>query len=220
MTRHVYDESWQICLSDHLQALPIGGRKCGQFFKTIPLLNDFILDTPEDQTILDVGCGYNLNKIYYPERQIHGIDKTLEADTYGWLEEVDLTQIDFQHAIAINSIHAGHCDVVLGRIRQVYNALPVGARFLFTVNNLGEVNGFRSLRDYAWDQEFDVEYKYIRTQESKQQMREQALQIMEGIVTNPEAKPLEIDEILEQLWHFIEKDNYYGLLRVIIKKNR
>jgi SAM-dependent methyltransferase len=219
MTKHVYDESWQIVVSNRLQLTHIQGRKHGDFFKTIRLVDDFILDTPHNQTILDVGCGYNLNKIYYPERQIHGIDITLEADTFGWLEEVDLTQINFQHAIAINSIHFGSDDDVLERIRTIYNALPVGGKFLFTINNLGKSNGFKSLRDYAWDQEFDVEYKYIRTQQHKQEMREQSRQVIEKNARYNSAIQ-DIAEIQEKIENFIEYDFFHGLLRVIIKKNR
>ena len=52
--KFVYEESWQIAVSNRLQLTHIQGRKHGDFFKTIRLIDDFILDTPHNLSLIHI----------------------------------------------------------------------------------------------------------------------------------------------------------------------
>jgi len=210
MSRCVYDETWQIVLSDIQQENPQYGRKSVPFFKTLKFVDDFIKSIPTDECILDMGCGLNLFKIHYPEWNIYGIDKTLEADQWGYLEEVDLNSLDYKHAMAINSIHFEEKDKILDRINKIYNGLPLGGYFMFTLNaiviNMNPGLAFDFFCNYNWESIDNVVYKSVRTPEDKENMKTK----VENMFAND----------LKSVINVIDNDWLYGTIRIILQKTR
>ena len=122
--RFAYDDSWQIEWAEKLHNNVATGRKYTPCFNTIKMLDNFIHSIPKNERILDIGCGYNQVKIWYPEWNIYGVDKTLEADMYGFSEDIDYNSMHYKHALAINSIHFQKKEQILSRIANIYNGLP------------------------------------------------------------------------------------------------
>lgn len=223
MARFAYNDTWEIVLSDRMAKIR-AGRKSYPYFKTIKFVDNFLKSLPKEKTLLDVGCGYNPFKIHYPEYNITGFDKTIEADLWGYVNDIDLKALPYENAMAINSIHFNKKEDIQERIIKIYEGLPRNGQFLFTLNDFGEDNDYPYWEKFNWESLDKVLYKYIRTNEMKNQMRRDAEKILKGdpifqkwLLDN---KDYTEEYILEKLNQVIKQDHVYGTIRVILQKTR
>ena len=199
----IYNETWKFLVRQfgytarHPQIQP---------FYMIDTLNDFIQSC--DDTILDIGCGdFNL-KWAYPDKKWYGIDKTIEADAWGYPGEDAWDELEhYKYGVAINSIHHGDIE------RNLVTALEKVDKLYVTINDNHDINVWK-FQDH-WDKFGKVEY-FWHGQKST------TIQEMAGYMQNDTLyqhrfkQDTSIDDIKHVSNNGILNDPYYGVVRVII----
>lgn len=225
--RFAYEDSWQIEWAEKLHNNVATGRKYTPCFNTIKMLDNFIHSIPKNERILDIGCGHNQVKIWYPEWDIYGVDKTLEADMHGFSEDIDYNKMHYKHALAINSIHFQKKEQILSRIANIYNGLPKSGYFMFTINDFGEDNDYNYFYNYDWNTVDKVVGYYRRTPEMKKQMikdflnyRNNDLAYLDYIRDKKLEKTRNEITDLNLVKTIIDRDYFYGCLRIILQKTK
>lgn len=132
--KRVYNQTWQM----FLRLMHYTNRRPDyQPYFTIKMIDDFLNDWSPADTI-DWGCGENNHKLLYGNHII-GIDRTIEADIYGYPKDV-WKQIPKAKAIlAVNSMHFS-LDVYGDVERAMDEKLQDGGEILLTLNNTGHAS--------------------------------------------------------------------------------
>lgn len=197
----IYDETWKFLVRQfgltarHTQFNP---------FYIIDTLDVFIQSA--DDTILDIGCGdFNL-KCAYPHKKWIGVDKTLEADIWGYPSEGALHWTHkFKYGVAINSLHHGNIKKNIEIATKHVNNLYV---------TLNEVKNIDEWKDKTYWEQFGKVKMFWHGQKSE------TVQQMTEYVQNDSMYASRWEPEQEHVNHVaqngIHTDPYYGVVRVII----
>lgn len=169
-------------------------------------LQDFLNETSDP--VLDMGCGENNLKLFYPN--IHGVDRTLEADTYSFVGEQPFLDLPkYKYGVAVNSIHWGdihsNIDLVLQKCKRVWISL----------NENHPIEDFKLIE--TWKQHGEVEYFWHgQKPETKELIREHLdNDHMYHYIAKRDGRTLDAD--VETVYNnTVINDPYFGVVRVIV----
>jgi len=199
----IYNETWKFLVkqfgytSRHPQINP---------FYMIDTLHDFIQSC--DDTILDIGCGdFNL-KWAYPDKKWYGIDKTIEADAWGYPGEEAWNELEhYKYGVAINSIHHGDLE------SNLIAALEKVDKLYVTINENKDIDVWK-FQEY-WSRFGKVEY-FWHGQKSTTIQQMSAYMQNDTMYKDRFKQDISLDHIKHVSNNGILKDPYYGVVRVII----
>ena len=221
-----YEDTWQILVSNLIR--PADTPR----LQTLKVIDDFVRQTKLRDRILDVGCGNNLYKSYYPDWDIYGVDKTFEADTFGFVEDFDLTKFGAKKIIAINSLGYGEPEDVERKILQVYGSLPINGKVLITLNNYPQKEYGNNHPTYDWWENYDfkgidkVVYHHVKTPKVKADLIDRISNSLKRDEEWQEHKrrtkiKTSDDSYAKDIWtKSVTTDNRYGILRVILQRTK
>ena len=203
-----YDDTWQF----YVRQLEFTSRR-GDFvpYFVNRSLYDFLNQT-NHQSVLDIGCGENNLKLFYPN--VHGIDCTLEADTYAFIgdqEYLDLPQYDF--GVAVNSLHWGDIH------RNIELAMSKCRCMWISLNENHPIEEFKNVD--TWSQHGDVKYFWHG---QKQETRELIRNHLENDhlyhhLAQQQNRTLDADT--DKVYtNTVDRDPYFGVVRVIIERKQ
>ena len=159
------------------------------------------IDTP----IIDIGCGENNLKLYYPT--ITGIDKTLESDIFGFIGGDAWDKLPtYNNGIAINSLHWGDIE------NNITMALKKCSRVFITLNENQNIDKWKTIDN--WKALGKVEYFWHgQDLNTKQEIREFLQNNHLYHYLHPDKLEYHTDKIFSES---VMKDPFYGVVRVII----
>jgi hypothetical protein len=170
-------------------------------------LYDFLNAT--DDTVLDVGCGENNLKLFWPNK-IHGVDRTLEADTHAFITDDNFALLPkFKYGVAVNSLHFGDIE------KNIALALTKCQKMWISLNNNQDITTF--LDSNYWEQFGKVEYFWYGGNSNTQQVVKSHLENDINYVWRVKQRNGNIDEDVQYICdHSVLHDPYYGIVRAII----
>jgi hypothetical protein len=160
------------------------------------------IETP----ILDIGCGENNLKLYYPTK-ITGIDKTLESDVFGFIGDDAWDKLPaYNNGIAINSLHWGDIE------NNITTALKKCSRMFITLNENQNIDKWKTVD--AWKELGNVEYFWHgQNPDTKQEIYE----FLQNDHLYNYLHPDKLEYHAERVFlESVMKDPFYGVVRVII----
>ena len=206
-----YDDTWQF----YVRQLQFTSRRSDfvPYFINSSLFN-FLNETKISDTlsksVLDIGCGENNLKLFYPN--IHGIDRTLEADTYTFIDDTEylhLPQYDF--GVAVNSLHWGdiHNNIKL--------ALTKCQCMWISLNENHPIEEFKN--EDTWNQFGDVKYFWHGQKEETREVIRNHLDNDHLYHYQAQQQNRTLDTDTDTVYkNTVEHDPYYGVVRVIIQR--
>ena len=205
MIKH-YDDTWQFYIRQ-LQFTSRRGDYMPYFMNTS--LYNFIECC--DDSILDIGCGENNLKLFYPN--IHGVDRTLEADTFAYVNDKAFEDLQkFNYGIAVNSLHFGNIHENLER------ALSKCDKMWISFNENQPIDEWKNIE--TWKQYGDVEYFWHGQKEDTREEIYTHLANDQLYSYLAELNNRTIDQDVETVYqNTVYRDPFFGVVRVIIKRN-
>jgi hypothetical protein len=201
----VYDDTWQFFLrrSDQYTA-----RRADYVPYCInKSLYDFL--NSADDKILDIGCGENNLKLFWPTK-IHGVDRTLEADTYAHVADDEFTSLPkFKYGVAVNSLHFGDIE------RNITLALTKCQKIWISLNNNQDISRFEDAT--FWNQFGKVEYFWCGLHSNTPEKIKAYLENDMSYSWRVQNRNGNIDEDVQYICkHTVFHDPYYGVIRAVI----
>lgn len=201
-----YDDTWQFYIRQ-LQFTSRRGDYMPYFMNTS--LYNFIESC--DDTILDIGCGENNLKLFYPN--IHGVDRTLEADTFAYVDDEEFTTLEeFKYGIAVNSLHFGNIH------KNLEHALSKCNKMWISFNENQPIGEWKNIE--TWQQYGNVEYfwhgqKEDTRHEIYRHLKDDQLYWYLAELNNRTIEQ-DVDTVYQNTVH---RDPFFGVVRVIIERN-
>jgi hypothetical protein len=140
-----YDETWKFYIRLKELTARRGDYKPYYINST---LYDFLKSTNNNPT-LDIGCGENNLQLFFPN--IHGMDKTIEADTFSFITDTEFLELpEYEYGVAVNSLHWEdiHANIEL--------ALSKCKRMWISLNENQPIDDFKKIE--TWEKYGTVEY--------------------------------------------------------------
>lgn len=201
-----YDETWQMYV--RLTELT-----CRRPDVKPLMINKTLLDFLEDnksRSILDMGCGENNLSMYYPN--IHGLDRTIEADTYGFVSDIVFDLLpEFECGIAVNSLHWGDIESNIERSMSKCKTMWI------SLNENHPIDEFKSVD--KWKNYGNVEYFWHG---QKQETRSQIKHHLDNdhlyhYLAKQHNRSLDqdTDAVFQNT---VMNDPFYGVVRVILSR--
>lgn len=204
MIKH-YNETWKF----YIRQLQLTSRRSDYvpYFMNTSLY-EFIKSCDND--ILDIGCGENNLKLYFPN--IHGVDRTLEADTFAYVNDSKFTELNkFNYGLAVNSLHFGNI------YENIERALSKCNKLWISLNENQPIEDFKIID--TWEKFGNVEYFWHGQDPStKASIRAHLAQDhLYQHLANIDNRTLDND--VEMIYNdTVHRDPYYGVVRVVIER--
>ena len=198
----LYDETWQ-----YIVRLRHTARR-SEFmpFCTIKPLYSFITECHDWYDILDIGCGENNLKLFF--KNIVGMDRTNEADIFGWQYDKAWEKLpEYRYGIAVNSLHWNDIE------KNIKQALNKCSRMYISLNENQNIDEWKN--ENRWKKLGNVEYFWHGQKEQTKQDISQYLK-NDQIYSKTHLDKLEIDTnvIYNEA---VLKDPYFGVIRVVLE---
>lgn len=199
-----YDDTWHF----YCRQLQLTVRR-GDF---VPyFVNRSLYNFLSDATskVLDIGCGENNLKLFFPEK-IHGIDRTIEADTFGFIEDDSFRSLpNFEYGIAVNSLHWNdihtNISVATSKCKKIWISL----------NENQPLDQWKNID--TWKQYGNVEYFWHGQKEETKTDIKNFLKSDHLYPYMSLQRNRNLDEDVETIYNnTVLKDPYYGVIRVIL----
>jgi hypothetical protein len=205
MIKH-YNETWQFYIRQ-LQFTSRRGDYMPYFMNTS--LYNFIESC--DDTILDIGCGENNLKLFYPN--IHGVDRTLEADTFAYVDDEEFTNLEeSKYGIAVNSLHFGNIH------ENLEHALSKCDKMWISFNENQPIGEWKNIE--TWQQYGNVEYFWHGQKEDTRQEIYRHLKDDQLYWYLAELNNRTIEQDVDTVYqNTVQRDPFFGVVRVIIERN-
>ena len=201
MAFQTYKETWHYVVRSHYT----GRRKEYVPYYMLSELYQYLKEN-QQHDILDIGCGENNLRLFF--KNIVGVDHTIEADHWCWPGEEEWESLPkFKAGIAINSLHFGNIT------ENVKKALTKCDKLFITMNENQDITEMKQ-QEY-WQQFGNVEYFWNgQKMETLPEIKEHLLQDQ----LYPFAFGTEdVDKHAKEVYNnFVQKDPYYGVIRVIV----
>lgn len=199
-----YEETWQF----YIRQLHMTVRR-GEFvpYFVNKSLYDFVSNATDK--ILDIGCGENNLKLFFPEK-MHGMDRTLEADTFGFIEDVAFSSLpNFNYGIAVNSLHWNDIH------KNVSLATKKCKKIWISLNENQPIDEWKTIDN--WKQYGNVEYFWHGQKENTKQEIKNFLQNDHLYPHFLNQRNTTIENDVELVYNTtVLKDPYYGVVRVVL----
>ena len=205
MIKH-YNETWQFYIRQ-LQFTSRRGDYMPYFMNTS--LYNFIESC--DDTILDIGCGENNLKLFYPN--IHGVDRTLEADTFAYVDDEEFTTLEeFKYGIAVNSLHFGNIH------KNLEHALSKCNKMWISFNENQPIGEWKNIE--TWQQYGNVEYFWHGQKEATRHEIYRHLKDDQLYWYLAELNNRTIEQDVDTVYqNTVQRDPFFGVVRAIIERN-
>lgn len=210
----VYDHTWQFYLR---MMHSTTRRRDFMPYCTLRPIDNFMRHIGQD-TALDWGCGENNHKLVYQATGMVGVDRTPEADIYGYPDSVwDQIPVS-NYILAINSVHFNK-NVYDAVARIMDEKLTPGGSIFFTVNDTGHNKARTWGNTDLWAQLGTVEYYWHMDDHRVRLEQELKTHLYDDPIArlNSSAASL-IDMYTRVVQQTIQQDPFHGLLRVGIRK--
>ena len=202
----MYNEPWK-----YLVRLENKTARRGEYipYCMIESLHQYLKSCNNEQ-ILDIGCGENNNKLFFPN--IIGFDKTHEADIFGWQHDDAWNNLpQFENGIAVNSLHWNNIR------NNIEKAVEKCKRIFITLNENQDITIFKKRE--TWEQIGDVEYFWHG---QKEQTKKDILQYLENDTNyhqHQQEDNADIQADAQSLFdRSVLRDPYFGVVRVVLKR--
>ena len=164
-----------------------------------------------DDTILDIGCGENNLKLFYPN--IHGVDRTLEADTFAYVDDKEFTNLEeFKYGIAVNSLHFGNIH------ENLEHALSKCNKMWISFNENQPIGEWKNIE--TWQQYGNVEYFWHGQKEDTRQEIYRHLKDDQLYWYLAELNNRTIEQDVNTVYqNTVQRDPFFGVVRAIIERN-
>lgn len=212
--KQVYDQTWQM----FVRLMHYTNRRPDfQPYMTLCCIDDFIMQH-RLRSIADWGCGENNHKIVYDIGHMVGIDRTLEADIYGYPKDVWDQIPQSQAILAVNSMHFS-TDVYSYVARAFDEKLEDGGEIFVTINNTGHANAQLWADPERWKEIGQLEY-YWNVIDHEEQMKEELREFLfsDHMIINKktteELEAMHLNTVQQTMVH----DPWHGVVRVRLKK--
>lgn len=205
MIKH-YNETWKF----YIRLKELTARR-GDFkpYYINTSLYEFLQNT-NNEPMLDIGCGENNLKLFFPN--IHGIDRTLEADTFAFIDDPEfLTVPETEYGVAVNSLHWGNIDA------NIKLAMSKCNKMWISLNENHPIEDFKHRE--TWEQYGTVEYFWHGQREETKQEIYNHLQNdhLYHHLAGLNNRTLEQD--VEMIYNdTVQRDPFFGVVRVIIAR--
>jgi hypothetical protein len=210
----VYDQTWQF----YLRMMQYTARRRDFMpYCTLHSIDSFMQQV-QDSHALDWGCGENNHKLVYNTPAMLGIDRTPEADIYGYPDQVWSVIPRSDRILAINSVHFNK-SVYDAVARIMDEKLNVGGTMFFTVNDTGHSKARLWANPDLWAELGTVEYYWHIDDHRAQMEQDLKTHLYDDQIArlNSSAASL-IDMYTRVVQQTITHDPFHGLLRVQIRK--
>lgn len=212
--KQTYNHTWQF----YLRMMHLTNRRADfQPYFILKSVDDFIMSSSTD--LLDWGCGENNLKLIYPHRRIIGIDKTIEADIYGYPDTVwnDIPHVD--SIVAINSIHFNK-DVYAAAERIMDQKMPNGGKMFLTINNTGHAPATEWADSKRWEMIGNLTYfwfAYDHQEELKNDLRDYLFN--DQLLAGKQLSDTKMEDLYNNaVAQTILNDPWYGVLRIGLER--
>jgi len=113
----------------------------------------------KNANILDIGCGYNLLKRYFPN--LYGIDpyNSYADEEVSWLDYVQ--HKDFEHYLILGSINHGHLSDIIPQIEKLADMTKSGDTVYWRQNpglSDHKWEGVEVLRFFEWSEDINKDF--------------------------------------------------------------
>lgn len=213
-----YDHTWQF----YLRMMQYTARRRDFMpYCTLWPIHAFMTEVKHREGVyhsLDWGCGENNHKLVYDTPFMIGIDRTPEADIYGYPDEVWDRIPRSDHILAINSVHFNK-NVYEAVDRIMDEKLTTGGSIFFTVNDTGHAKARTWANRARWEELGTVEYYWHKDDHRTQLEQDLKTHLFDDPIArlNSSAASL-IDMYTRVVQQTIQQDPFHGLLRIQIRK--
>ena len=168
------------------------------------------LQSCNDEQILDIGCGENNNKLFFPN--IIGFDKTHEADVFGWQHDDVWNNLpQFENGIAVNSLHWNNIR------NNIEKAVEKCKRIFITLNENQDITIFKKRE--TWEQIGDVEYFWHGQKEQTKKDIQKYLEEDINYRQQQQEDNADIQADVQSLFdRAVLRDPLFGVVRVVLKR--
>lgn len=163
-------------------------------------------------TVLDIGCGENNLKLFFPDK-IHGVDRTLEADTFAYITDNEFINLPtYNYGIAVNSLHWGDIH------KNIKTATAKCKKIWISLNENQPIDEWKSVD--TWKQYGNVEYFWHGQQESTKQDIESFLLQDDLYLYLQKTTGRELKNDVETVYNTtVCRDPYFGVVRAILSSH-
>lgn len=220
-----YDETWQF----YIRQLTLTSRR--PFVQPYPIIRslyDFLKSTG-DTPVLDIGCGENNLKHFFPN--IDGMDMTCEADIKSYVDSQSFKDVPkYKYGVAVNVMNWPDGNTIDSKIKL---ALSKCDKVWFSMNDLPSL--IMPIEEYktkeAWEKYGKVEsFWHGQDPETKKDIRDYLendllySQMMkmphrDGVQATRGLTQLQQD-VAEIYTNAVDHDAYYGVVRVLISAEK
>jgi len=184
---------------------------------TLKPIHDFI-EQNKEQVTLDWGCGENNHKLVYGCDKWIGIDRTLEADIYGFPRDVWNTIPQSTAILAINSVHFSP-NVYDEVERIITDKLVDGGAMFFTINDTGHAKAALYSDIDKWKKLGTVDYFWYIDDHREQLENDLADHLYDDPTADMKLGATDMSDMYHHVHNLtIKQDPFHGLLRVKITK--
>ena len=215
--RQAYEHTWQF----YIRLNHFSTRRADFLpYLVLKKVDEFLVERQE-RKILDWGCGENNLKLAYPDCDIHGIDQTHEADTYGYPFEC-FDDFECDDIIAVNSIHFTDEKNLVSDVERIVNEkLQENGSIFFTINNTGNFKAEKFADQEIWRRLGKLHYYWFMGDHEKAVMEDIENYLTNDQICNYRNRQgiLSIKEvIMDTINQTVRQDPFFGLLRIHLKK--
>jgi hypothetical protein len=143
---------------------------------------------------------------------VYGIDKTLEADTFSFINDPEFTELpQYEYGVAVNSLHWGNID------SNIDLALSKCKKMWISLNENQPIEEFKNID--AWKKFGDVEYFWHGQQPDTKTIIQQHLENDHLYHHLASLNNRELTHDVEMIYNdTVYRDPYYGVVRVVISR--
>lgn len=209
-----YEQTWQF----YLRMMHYTSRRADFMpYCTLEPIHNFI-QRRKLYSFIDWGCGENNHKLAYDIGHMVGIDRTPEANIYGYPDDVWERIEPVDSILAINSVHF-NLNVYDAVERIIEHKLKDDGEIFFTINNTGHAKA----RDWSdidkWRQMGTVNYYWHMDEHKDEIEKDLAEHLYHDPISLLSPGPTDgADMYSHTCQRTIMQDPFHGLLRVCIKK--
>lgn len=165
--------------------------------------------------VLDIGCGENNLSLFFPT--IHGIDRTIESDTFGFITDDAFDKLpQYDYGIAVNSLHWNEQNNSIHDKIQL--AVSKCKNLWISLNENEPIEEFKDSN--TWEKYGTVKYFWHGQNLNTKQLIQEHLKNDHSYTYMAQLKNRTVDDDVELVYNnTVLNDPYYGVVRVIIQRN-
>ena len=201
-----YNETWKFYI--RLKELTARRGDYKPYYINSTLYN--FLQSTDNKATLDIGCGENNLQLFFPN--IHGVDRTLEADTFSFIDDPAFLELpEYEYGVAVNSLHWGNIH------ENIELALSKCKRMWISLNENHPIEDFKKIEN--WEKYGTVEYFWHGQDPNTKDIIKNHLQEDHLYHHLASLNNRTLDHDVEMIYNdTVYRDPFFGVVRVIIER--